>query len=321
MSAPAPLTPDILRDMPLPRPGGEADKDARGRVLVVGGSPEVPGAAVLAGVAALRAVFGRAHAAGLIATNPAMALTKPRRVRSRRRALDDRELAELIGAVRTTSLRSPGSRRGVTLRGKGVVHMFIQIIEGKTSDADGFRRVLEQRRPEAMKGAIGFLGATTAIAPDGTVVTMARFESAEQAAKNAARPEQTAFFEELTKYLAGAPTFHESTEVEEFLGGGSDDAGFVQFMIGTATDKTKAKASEKELTPTLESLRPDVLGGITAWDGDWWCQAIYFTSEAEARQGEKKFESMSANDRARFDEMMGAYGEPRFVDGPNPILV
>ena len=272
-------------------------------------------------VAALRAVFGRAHAAGLIATNPAMALTKPRRVRSRRRALDDRELAELIGAVRTTSLRSPGSRRGVTLRGKGVVHMFIQIIEGKTSDADGFRRVLEQRRPEAMKGAIGFLGATTAIAPDGTVVTMARFESAEQAAKNAARPEQTAFFEELTKYLAGAPTFHESTEVEEFLGGGSDDAGFVQFMIGTATDKTKAKASEKELTPTLESLRPDVLGGITAWDGDWWCQAIYFTSEAEARQGEKKFESMSANDRARFDEMMGAYGEPRFVDGPNPILV
>ena len=91
-------------------------------------------------------------------------------------------------------------------------------------------------------------------------------------------------------------------------------------MIGTATDKAKAKASEKDMTPTLESMRPDILGGITAWDGDWWCQAIYFTSEAEAREGEKKFESMSADDRARFEEMMGAYGEPRFVDGPNPIL-
>jgi hypothetical protein len=199
--------------------------------------------------------------------------------------------------------------------------MFIQVIEGKTSDAEGFRRVLEERRPEAMKGAIGFLGATTAIAPDGTVVTMARFESAEQAAKNAARPEQTALFQELTKYLAGEPTFHESAEVETLLGGGSDDAGFVQFMIGTATDKAKAKASEKDMTPTLQSLRPDVLGGITVWDGDWWCQAIYFTSEAEAREGEKKFESMSADDRARFEEMMGAFGEPRFVDGPNPILV
>ena len=201
------------------------------------------------------------------------------------------------------------------------MHMFIQIIEGKTSDAAGFRRFLEERRPGAMKGAIGFLGATTAIAPDGTVVTMARFESAEKAAKNAARPEQTAFFEELKKYLAGEPTFHETSEVETFLGGGSDDAGFVQFMIGTAPDKAKAKATEKEMTPTLESIRPDVLGGITAWDGDWWCQAIYFTSEAEAREGEKKFESMSADDRARFEEMMAAYGEPRFVDGPNPLLV
>jgi quinol monooxygenase YgiN len=198
--------------------------------------------------------------------------------------------------------------------------MFIQIIEGKTSNADGFRRFLQERRTEAMKAAIGFLGATTAIAPDGTVVTMARFESAEKAAKNAARPEQTAFFAEFRKYLAGEPTFHESTEVETFLGGGSDDARFVQFMIGTATDKATAKASEKNMTPTLESMRPDILGGITAWDGDWWCQAIYFTSEADAREGEKKFESMSADDRARFEEMMGAYGEPRFVDGPNPIL-
>jgi hypothetical protein len=199
--------------------------------------------------------------------------------------------------------------------------MFIQIIEGRTNDAEGFRRFLEERRPEAMQGAIGFLGATTAIAPDGTVVTMARFESPEQAAQNAARPEQTAFFEELSKYFDGAPTFHESTEVESLRDGGSDDAKFVQFMIGTATDKAKAKAAEQEMAPALESMRPDVLGGVTAWDGDWWCQAIYFTSEAEAREGEKKFESLSGDVKTRFEEMMGAYGEPRFVDGPNPILV
>src|SRR3954470_7464139 len=110
------------------------------------------------------------------------------------------------------------------------MQMFIQIIEGKTSDAAGFARVLEERRPEAMTGAIGFLGATTAIAPDGTVVTMARFESADKAAENAARPEQTAFFEGLKKYMDGDATFHESTEVDTFLGGGSDNAGFVQFM-------------------------------------------------------------------------------------------
>ena len=54
-------------------------------------------------VAALRAVLARAVAAGLVAMNPAAALTKPRRGRSRRRALDQREQHELIGAVRLTS--------------------------------------------------------------------------------------------------------------------------------------------------------------------------------------------------------------------------
>jgi hypothetical protein len=43
-------------------------------------------------VAALRALFRRATDAGLITVNPAAPLTKPRRGRSRRRALDDGEL-------------------------------------------------------------------------------------------------------------------------------------------------------------------------------------------------------------------------------------
>jgi integrase/recombinase XerC len=54
-------------------------------------------------VAALRALFARAVAAGVLATSPAAALTKPRRSASRRRALDDTEVGELADAVRTTS--------------------------------------------------------------------------------------------------------------------------------------------------------------------------------------------------------------------------
>ena len=48
-----------LRSMPLPATEASADKDARGRVLVIGGSTFVPGAALLAGVAALRAGAGK----------------------------------------------------------------------------------------------------------------------------------------------------------------------------------------------------------------------------------------------------------------------
>ena len=45
----------LLKRFPLPHHPDDADKEDRGRVLVIGGSREVPGAALLAGIAALRA--------------------------------------------------------------------------------------------------------------------------------------------------------------------------------------------------------------------------------------------------------------------------
>lgn len=50
------LTPTGLRDWPLPVP--EGDKSSRGRVLVIGGARTAPGAAMLAGQAALRVGAG-----------------------------------------------------------------------------------------------------------------------------------------------------------------------------------------------------------------------------------------------------------------------
>jgi ADP-dependent NAD(P)H-hydrate dehydratase len=49
----------LLRAWPLPLPDGDADKEDRGRVLVVAGSREMPGAAILAATAALRAGAGK----------------------------------------------------------------------------------------------------------------------------------------------------------------------------------------------------------------------------------------------------------------------
>lgn len=62
------LTPDhqprllnqrVLRGWPLPQPDEEGDKEDRGRVLVVGGACEMPGAVILAATAALRAGAGK----------------------------------------------------------------------------------------------------------------------------------------------------------------------------------------------------------------------------------------------------------------------
>ena len=55
--SPEPVTPTLLRAWPLP--GGGSGKDDRGSVLVIGGARMTPGAALLAGVAALRSGAGR----------------------------------------------------------------------------------------------------------------------------------------------------------------------------------------------------------------------------------------------------------------------
>ncbi len=53
------LTRDLLNSLPLPAHAGGADKDGRGAILAVGGGAMVPGALLLAGVAALRAGAGK----------------------------------------------------------------------------------------------------------------------------------------------------------------------------------------------------------------------------------------------------------------------
>lgn len=61
---PVPVTPALLRRWQIPQPSEQADKQDRGTVMVVGGSLEVPGALLLAGVAALRAGAGKLQIAG-----------------------------------------------------------------------------------------------------------------------------------------------------------------------------------------------------------------------------------------------------------------
>src|SRR5919202_5116778 len=69
------ITAGLLRGWPLPDPRG--DKQARGTVLVVGGSRFTPGAVLLAGVAALRAGAGRLQLAAHASTAAALSIAVP----------------------------------------------------------------------------------------------------------------------------------------------------------------------------------------------------------------------------------------------------
>ncbi|HYJ76708.1 MAG TPA: NAD(P)H-hydrate dehydratase [Kineosporiaceae bacterium] len=69
------VTPALLRGWPLPPPG--EDKGDRGTVLVVGGAARTPGAAMLAGLAALRAGAGRLQLAVAAPVATAVAVAIP----------------------------------------------------------------------------------------------------------------------------------------------------------------------------------------------------------------------------------------------------
>ncbi len=67
----------LLAGWPLPQLGEESDKEERGRVLVVAGSREMPGAAWLAAVAALRAGAGKLQVATAASVAAGLALLLP----------------------------------------------------------------------------------------------------------------------------------------------------------------------------------------------------------------------------------------------------
>ncbi len=166
--------------------------------------------------------------------------------------------------------------------------MFVQIIEGQTSKPEALKAAGDAWQDEVRPGAIGYLGVTAGTAADGKAFTLVRFEDEASARANSERPEQSAWFQ---KHLATAydsePTFTESSDTTEFMGGGSNDAGFVQVMKSTGVDRAELERLDA-IFETHVGERPDILGGIRVWTGADSCtDVMYFSSEAEARAGEQ----------------------------------
>ncbi len=200
--------------------------------------------------------------------------------------------------------------------------MFIQVITGTTSDRDGLRRQFDRWQTELRSGANGYLGSTGGVTDDGRLFMAARFESEEAARSNSAREEQGAWWAETEKFIENA-TFQDSVEVQTLGGGGSNDAGFVQVMRGRITDKEKAPAlmaQFAELLPTLAEQRPDIIGDVTVIHSDGsYSDILYFRSEAEAREGEKK--EPPAEMQAMFGEYMAVMPVDEYIDLKDPWLI
>jgi hypothetical protein len=197
--------------------------------------------------------------------------------------------------------------------------MFIQVLEGKVADAEALRGHVDRWRSELRPEATGYLGTTAGVTSDGTFIGLVRFESEEAAQANSGRPEQGAWWAEASKSFEGDVAFSNCSDVDTFGGGGSDDAGFVQVIMGQA-DRAALQAAGAETDKVLQQTRPDVLGGVVAWAGGGrFIQAVYFSSEAEARAGEKA-EPASEEERQAWERMSAAMQPDRFLDLTEPWL-
>jgi hypothetical protein len=123
---------------------------------------------------------------------------------------------------------------------------------------------------------------------DGEFIAIVRFDSPESAQRNSQRPEQDAWWQRASQHLADV-SFHNSSRVHTYKEGGSDDAGFVQVMQGRSSDPDRARELMAQDPDEWAAFRPDVIGSVAVGhESGGYTMAMYFTSEAEAREGERK---------------------------------
>jgi hypothetical protein len=198
--------------------------------------------------------------------------------------------------------------------------MFVQVIQGQVSDAGQLKAAMDRWTKELAPGATGWLGSTAGVTDAGWLVALARFESEEAAQRNSQRPEQDAWWSETAGLFSGPVTFQNSTHVSADTHGNPDDAGFVQIMQGMGKDPDRARELMENDPTDWETFRPDILGTMSIQhDEGAWTMAIYFTSEAAAREGEQKPPPPEV--QKMMEELNSLMiGEPTFADLKDPWL-
>lgn len=167
--------------------------------------------------------------------------------------------------------------------------MFIQIIQGRCTRPDELHALADRWRAELGPTADGWLGGTYGFTDDDMFLGIVRFESREAAMRNSERPEQQEWAKQMTALVDGQMEYHDCDDVTLLMGGGSDDAGFVQVIRGKVDDVDRLKSMMTSETDTLHQMRPEILGGTLAVEPDGtFTETIAFSDEDSARQGEQK---------------------------------
>jgi hypothetical protein len=166
--------------------------------------------------------------------------------------------------------------------------MFVWVLQGKVADPGEVGRQLALWASQ-FGDTPGYLGATAGVTDDRRFLLLVRWESEAAGNELLMRPEQQAWYEAFQTSFDGAVEFAETADVSTYLAGGSDAAGFVQAMKVSGVERQRIEAADREFEAIASQYRPDLIGGVPVWTApDGYVEANYFTSEQDARAGEKK---------------------------------
>jgi hypothetical protein len=199
--------------------------------------------------------------------------------------------------------------------------MFIQVIQGQVADPERVKGALDLWQRYTAPGAIGWLGSTVGVTDDGRLIAVIRFSSPDAARRNSDRPEQIGWWTHTSTLFTTEPTLSESDNVALDLVGDPDRAGFVQIMRGRGTNPERVRELMTQGSTDWASFRPDILGSVGALHPDGgYTMCMYFTSEAEARAGERKEPPPAL--KAQMEQMSALQaGPPEFFDLKRPWLM
>jgi hypothetical protein len=158
--------------------------------------------------------------------------------------------------------------------------MFVQVIKGRVADPARVKAALDRWAEELAPGAEGWLGTTAGVTEDGRFVA----------------------------------------EVDVDTNGDPATSTFVQVMQGRTSDPERARRMMAEDSTDWSAFRPDMLGSVAAGhDGGAYTMVMWFTSEAEAREGERKEPPPEL--KAQMEEMGTlSVGETEFFDLKDPWM-
>ena len=166
--------------------------------------------------------------------------------------------------------------------------MFLQVFRGDVHDPAATHGALDRLMGTLDGSTDGWLGTTAGVTPDGRSLTLTRFTTAEDARRTNQGSAGHTWLAEMSGLSSVPVTVDDCPEVITQLRGDSSDAEFVQVLQGRIADLERLEHALEAASSWQAGSRADIIGGLLALHGDGrFTQAVYFTSEAEARAGEQ----------------------------------